>query len=157
MGAGVDYYLTEQDLATIDFLQPICRVLSQIRHYRIENSEVRAFRYRPRLTWDPADPWPRHMGLVAPARIFSRHYKYRTPTQIATRLGTRHAAVQSGFEGWWKHLPHQWQKCIASPTSCHVDDGISALKIDASRLPDHLDRGLKRVMKRALHATGIWP
>ena len=86
-GAGVDYYLTEQDLATIDFSQPIGCVLSQIRHYRFENSEVRAFRYRRRLSWDPAEPWPRHMGLVAPTRIVSRHYKYRSPMQIATRLG----------------------------------------------------------------------
>ena len=156
-GAGVDYYLTEEDLAKIDFAQPIGCVLSHIRHYRFENSEVRAFRYRQRLSWDPAEPWPRHMGLVAPTRIVSRHYKYRSPMQIATRLGTRHAAVQSGFDGWWKQLPREWQKCIVSPSSCKVDDGISTLDIDLSRLPDHLDRGVKGLMKRALHATHIWP
>src|SRR5262245_23898135 len=156
-GVAVDYYLTEHDLECIDFSQPVRDVLWRIRHYRIENSENRCFRYRSRLSWPDAEPWPRHMGLVAPSRIVFRHYKYRSPLQIDTRLGTRHIAIQRGFNGWWKQLPREWRACLADPQSCNVDDGLCSLQADLSKLPDHKERGWRRIVKQSLHKTRIWP
>lgn len=159
-GLTVEYYLTPEDLYRIDFSEPIETVLSQVRHYRIENQEVRGFMYRPRLRWPATDPWPRHMGLVAPTRLLIRHYKYRSPAQIEKRVAVRLAAVNEGYVGWWQEYPADWRENLADPSTCAIDDGLTPLQCDSrilGRGSAHIERGWKAMAKRVLHGVRVWP
>jgi glycosyltransferase involved in cell wall biosynthesis len=94
-GIPIEYYLTWKDLETLDFSLPVEQLLPKLRYYRIESSEPRFFRYRRRLVWNSEWAWPLHSGVVATQRIMYKHYKYRSPQQIQTRLNTR---IETGNE-----------------------------------------------------------
>lgn len=50
-GIAIEYYLTQKDIESLDFEQPLPNLLSQIRFYRAENSEPRFFKHREGLVW----------------------------------------------------------------------------------------------------------
>lgn len=153
-GVAIEYYLVQADLERIDFQAPIEQILSQIRHYKVENTEQRFFRYRPGLRWTVGS-WPDHMGPVSPHRILYRHYKYRSPEQIKTRLRTRQEAVRRGHR--WDHWMGEWRDMIADPAGLCYDRQDGTFDIDWSAIPRHTDPPLRAFLKRLLHGTGIWP
>lgn len=156
-GNMVEYYLTHRDLEALDFMQPVERLLPQLRFYAAVNSEPRFFRHRARLEWPTSVGWPIHMGVAAPRRINFRHYKYRTPQQIQKRLDTRRDNRARGFPGWDHASQADWrEKVVDAGTLCY-DNGDGRLEIDEAKLPRHLEPLPKRWTKMALHALGIWP
>ena len=156
-GLFIEYYLTESDVASIDFSQSVERVLPQLRHYRAMNSEPRFFRHRDRLQWSRNEGWPRHMGRAWPDRIRFRHFKYRSPQQIERRLITRQDNRSRGFPGWQNSLHRTWRDALADPSSTHVDRGDGQFIVDCDRLPNHLGTWKSRVAKWIMHGLNIWP
>jgi glycosyltransferase involved in cell wall biosynthesis len=155
--AFIEYYLTQRDLETLDFSQPVETILGQLRYYRADQSESRFFRHRDRLAWPRSSSHPIHMGVVYPKRIRLRHYKYRSPEQIQLRLDTRRDARRRGFRGWDHAAQESWREKIDDAARLHYDDGTSPPVIDEKNLPDHLGSWKTRVVKRVMHGLGIWP
>jgi hypothetical protein len=92
-----------------------------------------------------------------PRLIYFRHYPYRSPQQIQTRLDVRRDNRARGFEGW-KHLEDStWQKEIVPRSSLHLDLEDGRFIIEEEHLRQHLDSAGKRLIKRFMHGTGIWP
>lgn len=156
-GIAVEYYLTQKDIQHIDFNQPIQNVLSNIRYYKVENSEARFFKHRKGLDWGENDAWPKHVGIVTPERIAYRHYKYRTPQQIQLRLDTRQQARDKGFPGWEHAQAAHWKEKVTEAKTLSYDAKDGNLSIDSSKLPQHMESSDRRLLKRVLHATGVWP
>jgi hypothetical protein len=156
-GVAIEYYLTHDDIASLDFDAPIETLLDSIRWYAVNNSEPRFFRHRPRLTWPVTTGWPIHMGVPCPERIPYRHYKYRTPTQIQRRLDTRRDNRSRGFPGWEHAAQADWQEKIVDRASLQLDRHDGNFVIDPKKLPVHTDALPKRWAKMLLHQLGVWP
>jgi glycosyltransferase involved in cell wall biosynthesis len=156
-GIAIEYYLTWKDLKTLDFSLPVEQLLPKLRYYRIESSEPRCFRYRRRLVWNPEWAWPRHPGVVAMQRIMYKHYKYRSPQQIQTRLNTRTSSRERGFVGWAHAAQACWKEKIADEPNCRFDNGSGHYAYDEGMLPRHIEPGPFRLIKLLMHRTGLWP
>lgn len=156
-GVEIKYAITHEDLTTIDFNSPIDQRLKQLRHYMVTHSEARWFRNRRRLVWKPEWPWPRHPGLVARQRLPYKHYQYRSPQQIQTRLDVRRAARADGFVGWDHARQEHWEEKIFSSADCQLDSGTNSFTWDEARLPRHLEPSWARGVKRVMHGLRIWP
>lgn len=157
----LQYYLTREDVvlfetspASFDECVPLN---VRYRWYKADSSETRFFRHRSRLQWDDSAAWPRHLGRVFPERILLRHYKYRSPAQIQTRMRTRLAVFErGGIAG------HHWKSTdretgIADKEGLDYDDGSGSFVVDERRLPNHLEPPWKRAVKTLMHASGFWP
>jgi glycosyltransferase involved in cell wall biosynthesis len=156
-GLFIEYYLTQHDVDSLDFSQPMAALLPQIRHYRVQHSEPRFFRHRSRLVWSESEGWPRHMGLSYPKLIRFRHYKYRTPEQIQRRLATRQANIERGFPGWTNSKSETWRDKITSVDSLHCDQDACEFAVDSRDiLRAHLGSTASRVLKYVAHGTGFW-
>lgn len=155
-GNTVEYYLTHKDVEEIDFSQPMPEILSKLTAYRAENSEPRFFRHRDRLVWDTGS-WPYHMGLVNPERILYKHFKYRSPEQIQTRLETRVHNRERGFPGWEHASQTDWRTKLVGINEANVDRKDGSFEVDHLKLPSHMGSKQKRLIKRFMHGTGIWP
>jgi glycosyltransferase involved in cell wall biosynthesis len=153
----IQYYLTSEDLATIDFSLPIEQRLPLLRHYDVTWSEPRAFRYRERLVWKTEWALPRHAGIVAKQRILFKHYQYRSPEQIQKRLDTRRDNRDRGYWGWAHASQASWKEKIVDGSQCNFDDGSGRYVFDEQALPKHTEPTAKRLIKSVLHRTGIWP
>ena len=127
-----------------------------MRHYKVFYSEPGAFRHRPGLVWDPARPGPTHPGIVARERIVFQHYPYRSPQQIQVRLEVRRAVRAQGYAGWDHAKEASWKDKIIDHQECEVDDGSGHFRMDEARLPRHRDPLPRRLVKLALHRSGIW-
>jgi glycosyltransferase involved in cell wall biosynthesis len=155
-GISIEYYLTQKDIETLDFNQPISKLLPQLRFYKAENSEPRFFRHRKGLTWQEGS-WPKHIGIVNKERILYKHYKYRTPEQIQRRLDTRRNNRQRGFPGWEHAEEKYWQSKIVSSEQLNYDLQDGNYTLDLTKLPNHLDSPAKRILKEIMHRTNLWP
>lgn len=156
-GIAIEYYLSQRDLDEIDFSQDISKLLNSIRSYKVENSEPRFFKHRAGLTWDEDGSWPNHMGLVSSKRIYYKHYKYRSPQQIQKRLLTRQQAIKRGFPGWEHAIETDWLKKIIDFRELNLDISDGNFVINHSRLPQHLEKPWRRILKYVMHGTKIWP
>lgn len=155
-GIAIEYYLTHTDIEHIDFNRPIQDIISDIRYYKVENSETRFFKHRKGLDWGENDSWPKHVGIVTPKRIAYRHYKYRTPQQIQLRLDTRRQAIARGFPGWEHAQADDWREKLTEAERLHYDAKDNSLQIDSTKLPQHLEPIKRRLLKRMMHAMGVW-
>ncbi|HEY9698674.1 MAG TPA: glycosyltransferase family 2 protein [Trichocoleus sp.] len=155
-GIAIEYYLTDKDIHSINFETSTPEILSLLRYYKAENSEPRFFKHRNSLVWDNGS-WPKHMGVVEQERIFYKHYKYRSPTQIKQRLDTRRQSRERGFPGWEHAAETDWRQKIVSFEKLHYDTHKGRYITDIVKLPNHLDPFHKRFLKRAMHGVGIWP
>lgn len=155
-GTAIEFYLTNSDVKSLDFSQPLQDLLPKIRHYRAVNSEARFFRHRDGLDWPATASWPRHVGIVHPKRIPFFHYKFRSPEQIQRRLATRRDAVERGCRMYWSEQAADWQNYLVTPESCEVLHNGS-LRIDDTKLPRHLEPFSRRLVKILMHGIGVWP
>jgi glycosyltransferase involved in cell wall biosynthesis len=155
--AHIQYLFTEVDLARYDQAGAL-RIPDDLpRHYVANYSEPRFFRHRDRLIWDERGAWPAHMGVAAPRRIRVRHYQFRSPAQIERRLATRREAAARGYAHFAHSQAEDWREKIDRSADLHLDKGDGEFVIDEAAMPQHLDPPLKRAMKLALHAMGVWP
>jgi hypothetical protein len=156
-GVPIEYYLTAEDVETIDFTLPVEETLPLLRYYRADWSEPRCFRYRKRLVWNSEWAWPIHAGLTAKPRILFKHYPYRSPQQIQTRLDVRRDNRARGFEGWLHASQNSWREKLAGRERCQYDDGSGRYLINEDILPRHLEPTILRVAKWTMHKSGVWP
>ena len=157
-GIAVEYYLSQEDIKSIDFTQPINIVLPQIHLYQARNSETRFFRHRERLTWDVNHAWPKHIGLANPERIFYRHYKYRSPAQIQSRLKTRKEARKRGYPGFDYYVDESsWQDALVSPDSLWDEATDPLIHVSWEELPNHVGNKAQQLIKLVMHQTQLWP
>ena len=154
-GINVQYELTHQDLHELNFDSGFVSIRPQLKYYRANWSEPRAFRYRNGLKWRLNSAWPDHAGLVAPQRILFKHYPYRSPEQIQIRLDVRRDNRQRGFEGWDHAKEENWISKIVERHDCRLDNGD--VEVFEHELPFHLEPRPVRMVKQLLHAARVWP
>lgn len=154
-GIAIAYYLTHEDNNSLDFTQPITKLLPQLKYYKAENSEAKFFRHRPNLIWhDEHAAWPKHMGVVNRERILYQDYKHRTPTQIQTRLDTRRQS-RGGSTDCLDAVEKNWQDELVSKEKLYYDNKAT-YQINEEKLPNHLEPLLKRTFKKVMHRSGFW-
>lgn len=97
--ASFQYYFTDQDAD--DFKEDPSLyaddkpIHERCRYYQNDWSEGRFFRYNSNLVWPEERDWP-ICGAIYPQRIRLKHYKYRSPQQIQTRIKIRLEARARG-------------------------------------------------------------
>lgn len=102
------FYPTPADLAKLreigERIWAQCPVASRITHFRVEWFEWRFIRNAPDLVWDTSGPhsvWRIGARSLVPLRgappLFVRHYRYRSPQQVARRHQTRRTAPIPGY------------------------------------------------------------
>jgi glycosyltransferase involved in cell wall biosynthesis len=156
-GTYLEYFLTDKDVAELDFTQPFEEIRPQLRYYKVFYSEPRAFRYRTKLAWSSERPWPSHPGIVARERVPFQHYPYRSPKQIQMRLDVRREQRARGVKLWDHAKEANWREKIVNHKECRFDDQSGYFQIDESVLPRHLDPLPRRMAKMVLHGSGVWP
>jgi hypothetical protein len=159
--ASFQFYFTDEEVQRFEqdprAFPPQVEAERALRHFRCDYSEPRFFRHRDRLRWDSGSE-PRHLGIVHPHRIRLKHYQYRSPSQITLRLATRQQAIAQGagvFQGYCEAA--RWQDKVVSHASCRCVDDPDAFLIDEAALPRHLEPPWRRVLKYAMHGSGLWP
>ncbi|MGB5974614.1 MAG: glycosyltransferase family 2 protein [Nodosilinea sp.] len=153
-GTGIEYWLSQQDVDKIDFTLPLESLLPKLSLYRATWYEPRFVRHRDGMQWTGA--WPRHLGLMYPEPVLYRHYKFRTPEQIQKRLDVRLESFLRG--GSLVRSPREefdasWKSKLVDPKDMQVDDGSGQYVVGANV---RLDPPHKRLVKFAMHRTGLW-
>lgn len=169
------YLFTDKDL--VSYRQDPARfqatpIEQRLRHYvNGDYSELRFFRHSSSLEHVPG------AGLhpIYPQRIRMKHFSYRSPEQIQSRLETRREPMQRGEflhekkANWVRNgrivpgpakpsdMPQSWQERLKLSARCHLDhqDGIFAQEESAwvppkppvwtARLRSHAHSLLKRM------------
>jgi hypothetical protein len=118
----IEYFLTDSDVAALpneDFTIP---VRERRRHYLIDWTEPRFFRwFHPQQeVFSARNPSPR--------RLLNRHYQYRTPKQIQRRIETRSAARRATLDNplgfrWPQIFSPHWHDYVVPEELLHPDDG----------------------------------
>ena len=118
----IQYRLTEEDLATVDFKTYPESITSKLRYFeKTAHSEIRFFKHRRRLKWDRTEVLPYHIGLIAPDRIVQKHYQYRSPSQIQDRIHLR-MELKKKYPDFFPHLVSaNWKDYIIKSTDCEYD------------------------------------
>jgi len=182
--SSFQYYFTDADLETYeadpeDFLGR--RVEDRIRYYLNNWSESRFMRHHRGLVW-PEDRdghagyrRPLGVGATFPRRIRLKHYQYRSPEQMESRLRSRMAITTSYRHehqpDWLARLLGQrvpvdelppvsptptWRDRIVPARYLHHDAGDGRLVGDEAALPPiQDDRYGVRQAKRRVRAT-LW-
>jgi len=116
-----DFFLTHEDLVSPS---PARHVRDRLHNYLIDWTEIRFFKYLPQRPQGP-------LGSLVPCRqkFLNRHYRYRSPEQIQTRILTRVANRRAtadipGREPWTQVFSERWQDYIVPRELLHqVDAG----------------------------------
>jgi hypothetical protein len=123
--ASFEYYFTDWDAARYSADPTLYAddvpVETKLRFYVNNWSEPRFFRFRTGLPWRTG-AWPEDLGPASPRRIRLKHFQYRSPRQIETRLATRREAITHG------HFAHEglpgWKAVVARVG--HADFSVSS-------------------------------
>jgi len=172
--SSYQYYFTDRDLQRYEadpagFLQT--PIQERLRYYLNNWSESRFMRHHPGLVWPedraghPVGKRPVGLLRTAPIRIRLKHYQYRSPEQIQSRISAREG-VRGSYRheqdrDWLAHLlggpvgalkagPLSWEDRIVPAVSLHYDAG-DGVYVAGARLPsipgDKI--GLRRAKHRA--------
>lgn len=160
-GVFFQHYFTDADATRYALNQqaypPYSSAESGLQYYRCEYSEVRFYRHRRSLVWSHGSA-PLHLGIVHPRRIRFKHYQYRSPPQMQQRLATRQLAMKQGCENFAAYSSEiDWRQKIVASTTCRHASEPNAYAIDESAVPRHLESPVRRMIKRFMHQTGLWP
>jgi glycosyltransferase involved in cell wall biosynthesis len=156
-GVNVQFYLTDTDVANGTITGEFAKDRPNLRYYKAACAEPRFFKYRERLVWKDTDAWPEHVGLVHAQPLYFRHYPYRSPQQIQTRLDVRRENRARGFEGWDHAKELEWQEKIVPSSTLHHDAQDGKLLVEEEVLRQHLEPAHRRLVKRVMHGIGVWP
>ncbi|MDX9750664.1 MAG: glycosyltransferase family 2 protein [Flavobacteriales bacterium] len=166
---SIEYRITREDADEHVFTGRFIDDRDKIRYYLpLTWREVRFFRHRPRLTWDERLPFPRHIGIVARELVPVRHYKFRSPRQLARRSAARQRIVDDAVAAHGADHPGlgPWRKMAAHELNDHgryyarkdllFDDGTVPPPVRGT-MNAHRNKWYARLAMRALHGTGLWP
>jgi hypothetical protein len=156
-GVNIQYYITDTDLSASQLTNDFEQNRPKLRYYRAACAEPRFFRHRRRLQWSPRDAWPAHLGIVHRETLYFRHYPYRSARQIQMRLDVRRENRARGFEGWEHASELTWQEKIVPSAGLHRDEGDGRLIVEEEVLRQPFEPHRRRLIKRLLHSTGVWP
>jgi hypothetical protein len=133
-------------------------VEDRMRYFLCNHSEARFFRHRNRLTWEKG-AFPRHVGIVHPNRIRLKHYQYRSPAQIETRLRVRQETVRRGSRYFdYDNQARSWKDKIVSAAQLRqVSGSMEDFNYDPALLAPILESPVQRLAKQLLHGLNIWP
>jgi hypothetical protein len=144
------------------------------RFYKVaEHFEPRMFRYRRSMRWPETTNWPYNMGYVARERLPIRHYPHRDPPQMRRRYALRNAMIklkgsavaQWKLDDWHKDVldldlsadgtversKNEGLMAAAGHADGRVYEWTPGTPLPDMRLTNHLTRGVKRVLQRAIH------
>jgi hypothetical protein len=158
--ASFQFYFTEEDAKAWE--REPDRMKSQsveerMHYYICNHSEPRFFRHRDRLIWNDG-AFPKHVGVVHPHRIRLKHYQYRSPAQIETRLRVRQETIARGFRGWGHDSGQRWQdKIVPASQLRRLSGRAEDFDYDPAKLAPVVEPPARRWVKRLLHGLGIWP
>lgn len=112
---SIEFYLTHEDIRENTFSILFNENINKINYYDPYTwSEMRFFRERKGLHWNPKDDRPHFVGITCPKKIRLKHYQYRSPHQIQLRLDTRREARAKGFSGWGHASQMMWKSKLKS-------------------------------------------
>ncbi len=154
---NLQYYITERDLEAGPFSGSFSRDRQRLRYYKAACAEPRFFRYRERLQWGLNDAWPAHAGVIHGQTMHFRHYPYRSPEQIQTRLDVRRDSRKRGFEGWDHAKEETWREKIVPSAMLHCEEEGRPLIVEDDVRRQARETPARRLTKTALHTLGIWP
>ena len=116
-----EFMLTDVDLAGADDLDPTVPIFNRRKHYLIQWSEERFYKFLP------------DEGLLSNAhpssrRLLNRHYQYRSPAQIDLRIRTRlanrtKARHLPSRQKWPQIFSRHWTDYVTPHRLLHYDDG----------------------------------
>jgi hypothetical protein len=95
--------------------------------------------------------------VVHPKPLYFRHYPYRSTQQIQMRLDVRRNNRERGFEGWDHAKELTWQEKIVPSSGLHHDENDGRLIVEDEILRQFQEPPRRRLIKRLLHSSGIWP
>lgn len=117
-----NFYPTRTDIQSLNACgeaawaaQPLCE---RLRHFRLEWYEWRFVRARPELEWDTRGPHSVWRGLrsqTSPFRgphLFVRHYRYRSPQQVAHRHHTRRISPPPSYGQFRYEISAQFEDFV---------------------------------------------
>lgn len=155
---SIDYFLSPECVEEYDFSGDFSRDREHIQFISPNCwSEIRFFRHRDRLRWEPAEEKPTHIGIWHPEPILVRHYQYRSPAQMQRRLDIRNRIPRNSQGRPFPHVKEKdWRELLKTRDSLVRDGGIEQYR----KLP--MRRNLKepfakRILKGFFHGTGILP
>jgi hypothetical protein len=159
-GLHLQYYFTERDLELYTRRPELYRGGTPpeklYRYYKANASEPRFFKYRERLKWE-SGAWPRHLGRVFERRLLIRHYQWRSPSQMQSRLNDRIAAMKLAGEGF-DYLKHDnWSSYVRASSDLSYDCGNNSFEINISDIPSHNESILRVVAKTVLQKLRVLP
>lgn len=126
---SIDYVLTEEDVDQHDFNTHLFE--ENVRHikYFLPKSwvEARFFRHKEGLNWKEGQEVPRLKGFIYPKTIPVKHYQYRSPDQMQSRLNIRNASkadksLPKGIKPGWHHINEKsWKELIRKKSEVSYD------------------------------------
>jgi len=143
LGSFFTYYFTSVDAAAYrddpeDWLKR--PLFDRLRWYRNDGANIRCFRHNPRAHWVDTE-WPDAYPVFHSERINIRHFRYRSPEQIAARITSRRQSAPHRHERVkWEVFPFEatpdepWLERVANESLLQFDDG--------SRLVEHPEADL---------------
>jgi hypothetical protein len=177
LSAAFNFYFTDVDLSNYEtnpskwLARP---VQERLKFYQNNWSEGRFVRHRNDLHWGGLI-WPDNRGRTSPSRIRLRHYPYRSPEQISSRLAIRqrqptifkHEAnrslvVPKSMRPDWSRQYYEtsdfeaaaWQDRVRKATECDVYYGDDTL-ISRNELMPPLPSPAIDLVKAGLQATYV--
>jgi hypothetical protein len=116
-----EFMLTDTDLAAIKHEDPSLPVTERRKHYLIQWSEDRFFKFLP-------DAGLLNASRPGSRKLVNRHYQYRTPEQIDLRIRTRlankiKARQLPNRQTWPQIFSQRWSDYVTPHRLLHHDDG----------------------------------
>ena len=138
---SLNFVLTQEDIKNYEFTGDFEKDRSHIN--KIGNCttiEQRFFRYKKSFRWDNKNPFhtTRYAGKLYPKYILLKHYNWRSPQQMESRIATRRTALQFyGRNGGFRVYPQNktWQDFLCKPENCVLADSDTLLRKLADELP----------------------
>lgn len=150
----IEYHLTVEDLEEFQYEFDFEQNQSKINYYRPDTwAEFSFFKYRPQLIWPATAIQPKRVGLYYPEKIRVKHYKYRRPQQIQSRIDTRKSHRERGF---WTYEKDKWQDMLRRRSDL-IQDTKDGIYHTTGCRNSNQHRWVAYWMKRFLHGVGIWP
>jgi glycosyltransferase involved in cell wall biosynthesis len=132
---SIDFVLTGEDLQEHDFDSHSFKENIQHIKYFMPKAwvEARFFRHKAGVIWKENQEILRLKGLVYPKTILVKHYQYRSPAQMQTRLNIRNAskadkALPKDIKPGWLHINEKSWKDLIRKRSEVIYEGEGACR-----------------------------
>ena len=150
-----EYKLTVEDVEEFQFHNHFPEDEKYINYYSPRtHSEKRFFRHRDRLIWTNDRKYPKHIGVICPEKIRLKHYQYRSPEQVKSRIKTRIQATKEGYTKFGRDNVDDWKdKLLPREELILETPEFKRDRIyDTSNIPWYW-----KIFRIFMHQTGLYP